>query len=277
MTALSDLQTRLTEVLRRRKALDKLPEERAFAARIATGNERVSPVRQVDIYREQYWLRHSGALVEDYPGLGGILGQADWQRLVESYLEAHPPDSFTLRDLGAGLPEHVRRSDWLPHHALCADMARLEWTWVEVFDAADADPLDPEKVAAVREDEWQHTRLVLHPALRLLRVDYPVADLRKALRALGPDDEAPPIPEREPARLVLYRTPDYVLRWQTLDAPAFELLGALHAGAPLPAACERAVERCGCEPADIEANLGGWFASWTAQRWVVDLAPVAAS
>ncbi|HEX6278201.1 MAG TPA: putative DNA-binding domain-containing protein, partial [Polyangiaceae bacterium] len=91
MTPEANVQARLAELLLRRRDLTKDPEAQAFAREHVAGNARVSPVEQLEIYREQYWLRHTGSLVEDFPGLGGILAQSDWERLVEEYLVAHPP------------------------------------------------------------------------------------------------------------------------------------------------------------------------------------------
>jgi len=71
------------------------------------------------------------------------LGQADWEKLAEQYLREVPPDSYTLRDLGSHLPELIERASWLPHQALCLDMARLELAYIEVFDARDTPPLAP--------------------------------------------------------------------------------------------------------------------------------------
>jgi hypothetical protein len=118
-----------------------------------------------------------------FPGLGGILGQTNWERLLEEYLERHPPTSFLLRDLGDRLAGFVEQSDWLPERELCADMARLEWSYVEVFDAADTPPLDPAELAKIPEHAWEHAQVELAPAIQLLAVGHPVADLRRQIRA----------------------------------------------------------------------------------------------
>jgi hypothetical protein len=63
------------------------------------------PVEWLEIHREQFWLRHTSSLVEDFPDVSGILGQDAWATLIECYLEAHPPRSCTLRYLGLHFPE----------------------------------------------------------------------------------------------------------------------------------------------------------------------------
>src|SRR3954471_6965810 len=155
---LSELQRGLVLALRHGSALAKNAALTAFATSNVSGNDRLSPVEQLEIYREQFWLRHTDSLVEDFPGLGGILGQADWEKLAEQYLREVPPDSYTLRDLGARLPELIERASWLPHQALCLDMARLELAYVDVFDAKDVAPVLPERLASIPEESFGEAR-----------------------------------------------------------------------------------------------------------------------
>src|SRR5262245_27755507 len=193
----------MAALLRGRRALPRDPEVVEQARRHVRGNDRLSPVEQVEIYREQFWLRHTASLLEDFPGLSGILGQEAWERLVEGYLEESELSSFSLRDLGEGLPSYTERCESLPHRELCTDMARLEWAYVEIFDAPDAAPLDGAKLASIPEDAWPRARIVFASALQLLEVRYAVADLRRKLR--DATAERVPIPERERQNLVLYR------------------------------------------------------------------------
>jgi hypothetical protein len=263
---LAEIQSFMAGALTQRRALPGDPVMEQAAARVAAGNERLSPAEQVEIYREQFWLRHTSCLADDFAGLGGVLGQSAWERLVEEYLSAEPPTSFNLRDLGARLPRFVENATWLPHHALCVDMARLEWCYVEVFDALDADPLNPEALANIPPAAWESARLVLHPALRLLRVAYPVAALRNEIRS-GKTDL--PIPGAAPQNLVIYRGKNRSLFHRTLSDAAVALLEALADGASLVAACERAIERAPGSESEIEANVGSWFESWADTALIV--------
>jgi hypothetical protein len=256
-------------LLRSDRDLTRDPSATESATLHVAGNERLSPVEQVEIYREQFWLRHTGSLLEDFPGLSGILGQQDWERLAVSYLKEEVPASFSLRDLGHALPAHVERAAWLPHHALCVDMARLEWAYVELFDAPEVPPLDGRKLAALPEEAWETARIVLSPALALLRVTYPVPELRRKLKRAGPDPV--PIPEPAPADLVLYRGKDLSLYATPVSEAAFALLGALREGVPLVPACERAAAEVPAGAEEIEAKAGEWFLDWGRRGWVVDV------
>jgi hypothetical protein len=263
-----ETQAWMAAQLRRRRALPRDPDVSASAAVHVRENDRLSPVEQLEIYREQFWLRHTSSLLEDFPGLSGVLGQDDWERLVEAYLEQASLSSFSLRELGEGMPAHVERFEGLPHRNLCADMARLEWAYVEIFDAADTSPLDGAKLASIPEDAWPAARIVFSPALRLLKVRYPVADLRRALRdAAGPV----PIPDPAPQNLVVYRGADKNLFHTAISYLAYELIEALRSGTALGRASELAAERVPSDAADLESNVGSWFLDWGRRGWIVDV------
>jgi hypothetical protein len=242
-----------------------------------TGNDRLSPIEQLEIYRRQFWLRHTTSLVEDYPGLSGILGQRAWEVLVEAYLSEVAPSSWTLRDLGESLAGYVERRIDTPHHALCLDMARLEWAYTELFDAADSGSLDPAKLAAIPDDAWGAVRMTMSPALRLLRTQYPVARLRRELReaALGIGDgdssKTTEVPPPKQQNLALYRDRERVLRYSVLSEVQMVLLEGLVDGEPLDKACSLAGRVIPNATSEIEANIGGWFAEWGKRRWIVDV------
>src|SRR5690349_19816708 len=78
-----------------------MPDDPALAASasaVVTGNDRLSPAEQVDIYRRQFWLRHCGVLLEDFPGLAHLLGEGGFDGFCRGYLAAHPPASQSFRD-----------------------------------------------------------------------------------------------------------------------------------------------------------------------------------
>ena len=266
-SALSDLQRGMARALRHASSLQRDEALRAFALEHISGNDRVSPVEQLEIYREQFWLRHTSSLVEDFPGLGGILGQKEWEKLAEQYLQEVAPNSYTLRDLGFRLPELIERASWLSHQALCLDMARLELAYIEVFDAPNTPPLAPERLAAIPEDGFADARLVIAPAVRLLSVRYPVADLRRQLRREG--DEPVAIPEERAQQLVVYR--QQLKLWDMPLTPvAFTFLTALASGKALGGAAELAARGPEAE-AELASSIGTWLQEWSSKGLVSDV------
>lgn len=268
------IQIMLANFLVRRRDLNRDEEARRFAEEHVAGSALVSPVERLETYREQYWLRHTSSLVEDFPGVSGVLGQTDWERLVEEYLVAHPPRSFSLRDLGSSLPDFTATRDWLPHRELVADMARLEWAHVEVFDAPDARPLDPQKLVGIPEDAWQDVRLVPNPALRLLESSHPVVELWRQLCVARTDatraQEPLAIPAKKRENLVVQRR-KLEIEHDRLEPEAFMLLSKLCASIPLGVACESVASEYVLSPESIGARIEAWFATFTARGYLIDV------
>lgn len=274
----SELESLQRWVVEHLQSLQALPRNEAVSREARghlTGNERLSPVEQLEIYREQFWLRHTSSLVEDFPGVGGVLGQHEWEKLVEGYLAANGPRGWTLRELGRHFPEHVAGQRQLPLQALCHDMARLEWCFIELFDAADRPGLDFAKLASLAPGSLETGQIVLSPALALLEVSHPVADLRQKLLAARTNSGAPPveIPAPESQQLVLYRAADRRLYHRPVGPEAFALLDALKRGLSLLRACEHALEQAPDHADRLQRNVGAWFQQWAKRGWIVDVVP----
>jgi hypothetical protein len=267
-----ELERVMARLFRERRSLLSDDAARQFAERAIAGNSRVSPIEQLEIYRRQFWLRHTDSLVEDFPGVGRILGQAQWERLVEEYLEAHPPASPSLRELGEHLANFVESLSWLETPALTADMARLEWALIEAFDGPAHAPLNPDRLAQIPEHAWGSARFVPHPTLTLISVRYPVLELlRDAVAA-----EKSGVPAREPLAgvherpsfLAVYRK-DLVVRREELTRLDHALLTRLSRGEPLEAACEAAAAELGLTLEELASKLAGLFQDWAARGYFV--------
>jgi hypothetical protein len=236
------------------------PAASKTAAAHVAGSARMSPALQLDVYREQFWLRHVKSLREDFPSVQALLGgETAFDRLAAAYLAAHPPDHFRLRDLSAKMPDFLSGTMPWADDPLLADCARLEWALLEAFDAAEAPPLDPSAVAAIREEDWPNARLVLHPSLRFLDLKFPVKDFREAVRA----GETPARPEHAHSHYVAYRRNEQLFV-EPVEPGALALLGALANGEALGSAGERAAA---VDPA-TEEKIGVWFQRWVTLGWV---------
>ncbi len=256
-------QAALADLIRRATSLATDAHAAARASLIAAGSARLSPVAQVDIYREQYFLRHLDVLRGDFGSLAHLLGAAGFEELAYPYLAAHPPSSFTMRDLGLAMAAFVKEEGpWAEDPLLC-DLARVEWAFVEAFDAPQAQALDPRALASVPEDAWPGVHVVLQPSVRRLALAYPAHEYRLGVR----NGEHPQRPEGKPSFIVVHRGPS-ALHCLDLPADAYALLDELARGTPLGEACEAAAATSGASHETFEAALGAWFQRWTSLGWI---------
>ena len=287
---LMELQRRMAEDVRRPLTPDYQMQTRTDSG-VSVHKEAASYIKpsatltsfeRLEIYNRQYWLRVTAAVAEDFPALNAVLGSEQFDTVIVAYLRENPSTSWTLRDLGTGLPAflHAHRELGGRRHRLAVDVARLEWAYVEAFDAEQLTPLTPEELASLGPE----SRLLLQPHLRLLQVDYPVDDLLVAIRKQSPEAEAvsnaigkprsqprrklPPM-KRTRLYLAVHRF-DNLVYYRPLPREEYLLLAALRDGASLSAAVEAALADSNLasqEQADViqqsftHASELGWLCS----------------
>ncbi|MEP7121268.1 MAG: DNA-binding domain-containing protein [Byssovorax sp.] len=256
------------------RRVDALEGDATIAGECAahvTGNSRLTPAEQVDIYRRQYWLRHVDALADDYPGVAYLLGEEGFDAFLRAYLLAHPPRHKSLRDLGADVVAFSQGHAFpAALRAVTLEMIAYEHAFIDLFDGAEPPPLDPQKLTSMPEDAWERARIVIHPLLVRRQVRFAVHRLRLQAKSSDVAPLAAP-PSEAPANLVLFRD-DNQIRFEELDGTAFALLDALARGEALGPACEEVAATLDAEAADqLGAQVGPWFQQWTARRWIVDV------
>ncbi|HET8948161.1 MAG TPA: DNA-binding domain-containing protein [Candidatus Polarisedimenticolia bacterium] len=161
------------------------------------GDDRLPAAERLDIYANMYFFRLLDCLREDFPRLATALGEGRFHNLATDYLLAHPSENPSLRYLGRRLPEFLAGHALARESACLADLARLEWTRADLFDAADAKPLGRDDVAGVAAGHGGDLPLRTVPAFRLLRLDHDAPALWREMRDRDPGDagSASPPPE----------------------------------------------------------------------------------
>jgi hypothetical protein len=237
------------------------PEGASLAA-VVRGDARCSALARLEIYANAYFQRVHDALLEDYGALAATLGAGWFHDLVTAFLLAHPPAHPSLRFAGAELARFLEAAPGAaPFRArfpFAADLARLEWALSFAFDAADAEPLGREDLAAVPLDAWEPLGFALHPSVQTLSLGWPVAALREAFDA---HDAAAPCAPASPApcAVVVWRRGERVF-FRSAPPLEIELLEAARAGTRFGELCARVAHEVGA--AQAPARAAGWLAAW---------------
>ncbi len=268
MTTLRELQTYVGEAVRRESPIVDDVNRAKDAARFAAGNGRLSPAAQLDIYREQFWLRHVNSLQEDYGTLVALLGDGGFMELSRAYFGAMPPCDWSLRNLGARLPAFVAANAPWSTDVFLAECAHFEWAFMEAFDAKDSAPFDPACIEGASEDDWDRATLRFHPSLRLVHATHPVHEFRAAVRR--GEVPARPQPSLDGVRVAVHRTASGLTTTEVAELPA-RLLAKVMAGVALAPACEAVVveARGSIDEAAMAAEVSRWFQEWTGRGWLV--------
>jgi hypothetical protein len=189
---------------------------------------------RLDVYAQMYWARLVDVLRDDFPRVAVILGAERFAALACAYLTRHPSTHPSVRWLGSEFADFLAGHGPVEGLPFLADLARLEWARLAVFDAADAVPLRVDELRAIPPSAWPSLTFHLVPAMRVLRLAWPVHELWAA------SDPTAAATEMRPTEAVLRVWRDgfaaYQARVDTVERIALE---QLLAGAPFAALCGR--------------------------------------
>lgn len=144
---------------------------------VLEGRGRLGAVDRLDVYAQMYWARLHDVLRDDFPRIAELLGPKGFAAMALAYLREFPSEHPSVRWVGRRFASFLATQppvDGLPY---LADLARLEWARVNVFDAPDAESMRVEDLRGIAPAEWPDLRIELIPALQILRSAWPVHEL----------------------------------------------------------------------------------------------------
>jgi hypothetical protein len=226
----------------------------------------LSSTDRLAIYRNAYQVRLIDALHETYPVLHGLLGDEAWLTLGEAYVAGHPSVFRSIRWYGRDLSVFMASCPPYDEAPVLSEVALLEWTLSEVFDAKDADALERAALAAVDPAQWGALTFAFHPSLRRLTFSWNTAAVWKAMSR----DETPPRPELadSPVAWLLWRQnlQNYFRSMTGVEAAA---LDAALRGRNFGEICEDLSARL--PPDEIPAAAAGLLGTWADSGLIVGI------
>ncbi len=251
------------------KALDLIPMSRNDLEHMVTRSEKVSAHDRMNIYANAYYARLIECLGESYPVMKRTLGEEAFNGFCFAYLQEYPSTSYTLGHLGDNFERFLTdtRPDaddpQLGWPDLLIDLARLEWTILQVFDGPGIEKtttLQLTDLQAIKPDQWLSVKLQLVPCLELLALHYPLNEYYTDARQQS-DDTKIDIPEAKQTFLAITRR-DYIVRRHEISSVQYILLSALKSGHTLGDALERAAARSSLNDEALANELQHWFREW---------------
>jgi hypothetical protein len=188
-------------------------QQEAFQRGILDGDETVlaeildSPREKRDVlfgvYRYAYGSRLVEAMRNDHELLHLYLGDEMFDEMGHAYVKARPSAHPNLRWFAQGLPEFLKSAPPYAGHPELADLAALEKTLNDAFDAAEGNIVELAEMAGFAPEAWSDLRFRPHPSACRLELTTNAAAIWLALKS----GEAPPDATTldEPAQLLIWR------------------------------------------------------------------------
>lgn len=195
--------------------------------------------KRFNVYRNNVVVSLTEALAQTFPAIERLVGEDYFKALARVFVAEHPPSSPVLIWYGDAFPDFIEAFPPLEGYPYLADVARLEWFWLQAYHAEDIAPLDPQLLAQVPSEAVGDVRFDIHPAAAVIDSEWPVLSLALANRFAVDDASRVELQEAEP---VLITRPDLEVRLHLMRPGAArffeELSGATLQDAAALAAAE---------------------------------------
>ena len=212
--------------------------------------------RRFDVYRNNVANSLTEALRMAFPAVRRLLGEEYFTALAGVYLRSNPPRSRLMMFYGESFADFIMGFGPLVHLSWLSDVARLEQALRESYHAADAPPIAAERLAGLPPETLLTGRLVLAPALRLLRAKGPAHAIWSA------NTHGTPPPRTLVPEAVLILRPGFDPEPQVIAQTMAEFLDHCLQGQPVGTAMDRA---------GPEFDLGACLATLLAGGGLIDI------
>jgi hypothetical protein len=214
----------------------------------------LGPAERLEIYAGMYRARLVDVLREDFPRVRALLGDDAFAALGCRYLAWSPSMHPSARHVGGRFAEFVATDASAP--PFLAELARLEWARVQVFDAADAEPLSLAELRSIPPADWPTLGFRRVPASLVIESAWPVHRIWAEAETWG-NARLKPVPE--PTIVRVWREERGVSH-AAMGAAELRALRALDRGETLAALC--AAVALGHDPDAAAAEVGAILLRW---------------
>ena len=142
------------------------------------------------------------ALQDIYPVMNKLLGEQAFEGLSRQYISKNPSRSSNIAEYSANLSDvnanlsdvNISFADFiesftpLENYPYMADIARLEWSWHEVFNEADDTSLNLEALGLMSPEQHLKLKFRLPYASQLLRSPWPIHKIWTSNQNSNQDD-----------------------------------------------------------------------------------------
>lgn len=210
--------------------------------------EKFAAAEQLAVYVNAYRFRLFDVTAEDFPALKHFLGDDDFNRLINDFVNSVQSSHFNIGRYAASLPDFLKVQGAGGDFAV--ELAALENTICQIADRQETTPLEPKHLEGMTAEKLMVSVLYPRKALQLFAFNYPVNAYFRAVM----DEQSPLPPAPEKTHLAVFRHDDIVWRMD-LEEAEYALLGALFAGKTIG-------EALGAIDESAAVNISEYFARW---------------
>jgi len=203
-------------------------------SRTITTAENMSAEEHIEIYRDGVLGGLTQALADTYPVCMALVGDQFFNAMSARFIQKSTSDSPDLSEFSPLFSQFIEDFDPAAELFYLPDVARLEWSWHQIFHERDNDKLDFKKLAEIGD---QDVVFQLVDAGRLMHSLWPVHKIWQVNQPEYQGEEHVDLDEGE-TFLWIWRN-GYEMRLDPVTENEWILLNALLEQKPFSQVCEK--------------------------------------
>ena len=207
--------------------------------------------KRFSVYRNNVMASLIDAMGANFPAIKRLVGDDFFASLAREFIIGNPPEQPMLFLYGNRFAEFLEQFPPVESFPYLADVARVEFAWLQSYHAADVDVLDAADLGSVPPEEVGKAKFKLHPATWIFRSIWPAATLMDRNReGLDCSDIDLGIGED-----ILITRPVLDVQTRILPSGGYEFLSALAQSETLEVAAGSAMEKV--DEFDLSSQISG--------------------
>ena len=185
------MSDQLTKLQQQIQAYIFSPDNKQTATTLVTDPERL------EIYVDMYRERLSEMLRQEFPATQGLIGEQDFETIINEYISAHPSREAIIDNFPQFFPAFIQEK------TIAHDMACFEWAMSKAMSVADIETLDQQDLVAIPQEQWPELTFSFHPSLQLIYTPFNLIEIWLAHR----DQQTIPVSSHsdEPSLIIVWR------------------------------------------------------------------------
>lgn len=222
-----------------------------------TTNELIDGNQRLEIYSNGYRLRLQETLAVDHDILASYMGDEAFEALCKGFIKEQPSKHKSLRYFADPLPEFLAQH--YAEYPQLSELAAFERALMFSFDAEEKAALPVDFLQRLAPEDWPACELSWHPSLHMFASDYNTVPIWQSLK----QEQVPPAPLEQKSVWAIWRNPERLTQFRSLQASELSLLQALANGENLSHACEHLLDFMSEEeiPSFLQSSLQSYIAS----------------
>ena len=204
--------------------------------------------KRFNVYRNNVTVSLTETLSAGFPVVTQLVGEEFFSAMARVYIEHNIPTSPVMMHYGKTFPGFIASFEPAQSLPFLSDVAKIEFTWTQSYNALDAEPIGIEKLGEIDPEKLMNTKFEIHPSLYMIHSEFPALSIWNAHHQENTEELLSNL-ENNPEYGIMLR-PQLKVETLMLLPQIFAFIKALQEGHNLGAATEKLGD-------NAEQDLGG--------------------